>query len=282
MTKVELVFSDIDGTLLNSQHEVTAEAIQIIQDLVKQGTEIILASARPPGAMVSIADEVQLSSPLVCFNGALITQYTKGSFDDLYSLTLERLDALQLYQTISTNFPEISFNIYSGERWYVEQEDEWVKQEAAITKMDPESIAMENFLKEHLPVHKILCMGNPDDIQKLEDELAGANLSNISYYRSKDTYLEIVNNQVSKLGALDFLCEKYGIALENTLAIGDNFNDMPMIKHAGKGIAMGNAPDEVKQVADYVTGTNDENGFYKALAKMSLGEMESIQTVHQK
>ena len=134
--------------------------------------------------------------------------------------------------------------------------------------MDPEAIAMEDFLNEHFPVHKILCMGNPDDIQKLEDELAGANLSNISYYRSKDTYMEIVNNQVSKLGALHFLCEKYGVELANTLAIGDNFNDMPMIIHAGKGIAMGNAPDEVKQAADCVTDTNDENGFYKALMKI--------------
>lgn len=267
MTKIELVFSDIDGTLLNSKHEVTAEASQIIQDLVKQGTKIILASARPPGAMISIADEVRLSSPLVCFNGALITQYTEGSFVDLYSLTLERLDALELYQAVSTKFPEISFNIYSGERWYVEQEDEWVKQESAITKMEPESIAMEAFLNDHFPVHKILCMGSPDDIQKLEDELEGAKLSSISYYRSKDTYLEIVHNQVSKLGALLFLCEKYGVELGNTLAIGDNFNDMPMIIHAGKGIAMGNAPDEVKQAADYVTSTNDENGFYDALAK---------------
>ena len=267
MNKIELVFSDIDGTLLNSKHEVSSEAIQIIQELVKRGTKIILASARPPGAMISIANEVQLSSPLVCFNGALITQYEEGSFVDLYSLTLERPDALQLYQAVSTKFPAISFNIYSGDRWYVEREDEWVKQEAAITKMDPEAISMEYFLKEHLPVHKILCMGNPDDIQKLEDELAGANLSNISYYRSKDTYMEIVNNQVSKLGALHFLCEKYGVELKNTLAIGDNFNDMPMIIHAGKGIAMGNAPDEVKQAADCVTDTNDENGFYKALVK---------------
>ncbi len=267
MTKVELVFSDIDGTLLDSKHEVSAEAIQIIQDLVKQGTKIILASARPPGAMVSIADEVRLASPLVCFNGALITQHTEGSFDDLYSLTLERQDTLRLYQAVSTKFPEISFNIYSRERWCVEREDEWVKQEAAITKMAPETIAMEAFLNDHFPVHKILCMGSPDDIQKLEDELEGSNLSNISYYRSKETYLEIVHNQVSKLGALLFLCEKYGVELGNTLAIGDNFNDMPMIQHAGKGIAMGNAPDEVKQAADYITDTNDENGFYKALEK---------------
>ena len=110
-------------------------------------------------------------------------------------------------------------------------------------------------------------MGNSNDIQKLEEELEGANLSSISYYRSKDTYMEIVNNQVSKLGALSFLCDEYGVALENTLAIGDNFNDMPIIIHAGKGIAMGNAPDEVKQAADCVTDTNDENGFYKALVK---------------
>ena len=64
------------------------------------------------------------------------------------------------------------------------------------------------------------------------------------------------------------MCGKYGIELENTLAIGDNFNDMPMIMHAGKGIAMGNAPDEVKQAADCVTDTNEENGFYKALMKI--------------
>ena len=77
------------------------------------------------------------------------------------------------------------------------------------------------------------------------------------------------------------MCGKYGIELENTLAIGDNFNDMPMIKHADKRIAMGNAPDEVKQAANYITDTYDANGFYKALAK-SLGEMEPIQKVHQK
>ena len=65
MTKVELVFSDIDGTLLDSKHEVSPEANQIIQDLMKQGTKIILASARPPGAMVSIADEGRLSSGLL-------------------------------------------------------------------------------------------------------------------------------------------------------------------------------------------------------------------------
>jgi len=63
------------------------------------------------------------------------------------------------------------------------------------------------------------------------------------------------------------LCEKYGVELANTLAIGVNFNDMPMIIPAGKRIAMGNAPDEVKQAADYITGKNDENGFYNALVK---------------
>jgi hydroxymethylpyrimidine pyrophosphatase-like HAD family hydrolase len=74
---------------------------------------------------------------------------------------------------------------------------------------------------------------------------------------------------------------KIRLELGNTLAIGDNFNDMPMIIHDGKGIAMGNAPDEVKQAADYVTGTNDANGFYNALAK-SLGEMRRIRKVLRK
>jgi hypothetical protein len=92
--------------------------------------------------------------------------------------------------------------------------------------------------------------------------------------------MEIVNNQVSKLGALDFLCEKYDVALENTISSSDNFNDMPMIKHAGKGIAMSNAPDEVKLAADYMTDTNDENGFYKSLSK-SFGLSEILLNMYR-
>lgn len=265
MQEISLILTDIDGTLLDSQHQVSPESQALIADLAKKAIPVVLASARSPRGMLPIAEKIQSTTPLVCFNGALITQYEDGEFHHLASLTLERLDALVVYQLIASKFPNISINVYSEDRWLVEAEDDWVKQEEAITEIRAEVVSLKDFLNENHPIHKILCMGSPEEIKALETELAKAKIPSIDFQRSKDSYLEIVNNQVSKLSALKTLADHYQVAIENTLAIGDNYNDVPMIQHAGVGIAMGNAPLPVQQAADYVTNTNDENGFYTAL-----------------
>ena len=126
---------------------------------------------------------------------------------------------------------------------------------------------MKLFLKDYHPIHKILCIGDPAEIQRLSLELEAADMLGIDFYPSKDTYMEIVNNQVSKLAALCHLCEAYNCSLAETIAIGDNYNDMPMIQHAGIGIAMGNSPEEVKQIADEIAPANSEEGFSRGLAK---------------
>ena len=84
-------------------------------------------------------------------------------------------------------------------------------------------------------------------------------------YTSKPIYLEVMNLPASKTNAINFLMKAYGISREQTIAIGDNFNDKEMIEFAGMGIAMGNAPDEVKAAADFITDTNNNDGVRKAL-----------------
>ncbi|MGM0216667.1 Cof-type HAD-IIB family hydrolase [Enterococcus sp. AZ109] len=274
MKEISLILTDIDGTLLDSQHQVSEESQLLLADLAEKGIPVILASARSPRGMLPIAELIQSKTPLVCFNGALITQYAQGEFKHLASLTLERLDTLLVYQLIASKFPDISINVYSEDRWVVEKKDFWVKQEAEITQIEPETASLRVFLKEYHPIHKILCMGSPQEIAALETELERSSILSIDFQRSKDSYLEIVNNQVSKLSALKTLAEHYQVTIKNTLAIGDNYNDVPMIQHAGVGIAMGNAPLPVQQAADYVTKSNDENGFYVALANcLSLSKL---------
>uniref|UniRef100_UPI00403F9508 Cof-type HAD-IIB family hydrolase n=1 Tax=Candidatus Enterococcus willemsii TaxID=1857215 RepID=UPI00403F9508 len=271
----KIIFSDIDGTLLDDKHQITKEAKDVVQQLQERGVKTILTSARPPKAMTDIAEKLGIHTPLVCFNGALITQLKNNQFNDLYSLTLERLDTLMLYQFISSNFPTISINLYSSERWLVEEIGFWEQQEADITGVQPEVIDMREFLKEYHPIHKILCMGNEQEMAQLEVVLASENLLGVTCHLSKATYLEIVNKEVSKLKAVEFLCQKNEFMLDEAIAIGDNYNDLPMIQHAGMGIAMGNAPEFVKSQADYVTASNQENGFSQALAncfKLSILE----------
>lgn len=272
---VKIVFSDIDGTLLDDKHQLTKETKKVVQALKKQKVETVLVSARPPKAMTSIANELVLDTPLVCFNGALITQVQGNQLTDLFSVSIERLDSLMLYQMIASKFPNVSINLYSSERWLVEEMGSWETQEMEITGVKPEIIAMPLFLKEYHPIHKILCMGNEQEIAGLESALLSANISGVTCHLSKPTYLEIVNKEVSKLAALKFLCQDYQLSLNDAVAIGDNYNDLPMIEHAGIGIAMGNAPTAVKELADITTTSNCENGFSQALAKVcGLGILE--------
>lgn len=258
--KYKLVISDVDGTLLDSKHQLSQKTIRSIQGLSQKGVKVVLASARSPLAMASIAQHLQLETPLVSFNGAYICQSPNDLMDSIQSLTIEKIDALLIYKIVHEFKETISCSLYSGAQWLVEEYDDWNRAEASIIDLEPTVADFKEVLKEGMAVHKIMCMGSSQSLSLLEKELDRLNISHISYVRSKPTYLEIVNGQASKLKAMTTLSHYYQIALGDMIAIGDNFNDIPMIEHAGLGIAMGNAPDEVKTSARYVTLSNDEDG----------------------
>lgn len=269
MPQVKLVFSDIDGTLLNSQHQLTAETKEIVNHLIVKDIPMVLASARPPHAMRSIASELQLRTPLVCYNGALIVDYDRhNKFKTLFSLPIERLDTLLVYQILYQDCPDVSVSVYSEDKCYVDTIDWWNQQEAKITGFQPTVLSLKAFLKDYHPVHKILCMGEPDQLDNVIKKLDEAGILDISYYRSKSTYLELTNHSVSKLSAMNIMAKKLHINTEEIVSIGDNDNDLSMIISAGIGIAMGNAPDRVKAAANKITKSNDENGLYYALASL--------------
>lgn len=261
MGKYKAVFSDIDGTLLDSKHTILPDTKQKIREIDREGIPFILVSARMPKGMTGIRDELGIRRPMVCYSGALVVD-EKG--ETMFDRNIEYPIAERVYQSIRKENINISFNLYSGDRWIVPgQCDPWVRQESLITGVHPET---GDFTDPAVfqDVHKILCMGEPEKILCLEKILT-EQFPELRAYRSKDTYLEIMSEQASKSNAVFLLEEYFGISRQEIMAFGDGYNDIDMLLYAGLGAAMGNASGEVKKVADIVADTNDREGLKKIL-----------------
>jgi Cof subfamily protein (haloacid dehalogenase superfamily) len=126
---------------------------------------------------------------------------------------------------------------------------------------------MKHWAKEPTGINKVMAIGHESVIATVESKLVSVFPSGLNIYTSKPTYLEIMREDASKTKAVQFLMERYGIRREEIIAIGDNFNDKEMIAYAGTGVAMGNAPDAIKAVADYITDTNQRDGVRKAIER---------------
>jgi Cof subfamily protein (haloacid dehalogenase superfamily) len=115
--------------------------------------------------------------------------------------------------------------------------------------------------------NKMMVMSEPDNIAGIQQHLRSIYNGRLNIYPSKATYLEVMDTRGSKSNAVRFVGERLGLKPEEIVAMGDNYNDVEMIQFAGMGVAMGNAPDDIKAKADFVTDTNNNDGVRKALER---------------
>ncbi|AVM71980.1 fructose-phosphate phosphohydrolase SppA [Streptococcus mutans] len=265
--EIKLILSDIDGTILDNNHQVDAHLRDTITELKKESIPFVLASARSPHGMFPIAQELNLgANPIACYNGALIVEGNKEHYQTLIEHGLSKADVKKIVALIKKQFPHISINFYSGGDWIVEEIDQWVQIEADITKESPDIRNFDTLLTDDsIPIHKLLLIANAQAIQEFFTYLKRVNFEDASFYLSKDNYLEVTSQSVSKENALLEIAKYYDISLSQTMAIGDNYNDIPMLKLAGLGVAMANAPQAVKNEADIETVSNNDNGVSKVI-----------------
>lgn len=271
MKKIKMMCLDIDGTLLNSNHQITKkvkEAINIVANEIN--IPVILVSARMPKGIVFLQRELEIEEPMICYSGALILDKT-GAILSKECISTSNLQ--EIYKSI--NKRNIHMSLYKDDEWYIEEMDEWAKQESEITNIIPTVVnfneLIETWREEKTGPNKILCMANPNEINLLKEEMnSNDNVNVLNIYPSKTTYLEIMPTNASKTSAINYLEKKFNINKAEIIAMGDNYNDVDMLKYAGIGIAMGNAPDDVKKNADDVTLTNDEDGVAEAISKYLL------------
>lgn len=282
---------DIDGTLLNSNHQISKKTRDAIED-ISEKVPVILVSARMPAGILPFQRQLNIQEAIISYSGSLI-------LDEDGVVILDKVISVADLRLLYSRFKDlVHISLYSNNYWYVESEDYWAKKEAGITGLTPEIInyhrlfdSWQSEIKEAnqgiredtenneqmnstnslnldivIGANKVLCMGEAEDIRKLYNQLLEMK-TDIVFYHSKPTYLEIMNKDVSKSLAIKQLAEKYVVKQSEIIAIGDNFNDIDMIKYAGLGVAMGNAPLEVKQAADVITSTNDNDGIVQVIEK---------------
>lgn len=266
----KLICSDIDGTLLNKDRQLSERTITAMKN-VDSNVPIILISSRMPKAMRHLQAELDiLKQPMIAYNGGLILTYEQEKPTTLLSIEI----AIETAQSIIHFLGETSVHtsLYNADEWYVPEMDYWAKREQNNTKVDPTVADLhaicKSWKKEEKGPHKIMCMGKEEEIQLLVNWLEKNYSESLHFYRSKPTYLEIASKKISKLSALSTLLDhQYDINLEEVMAFGDNYNDVEMIQGVGLGVAVENAKPEVKAVANELTDTNKEDGVAKVIER---------------
>ncbi len=263
----KIIFSDIDGTLLNKERELSSLTREVFHQLDKE-VPVILISSRMPKAMRHLQDELKIAhQPLICYNGGLVIVDGKTVHSTEIPLsTIERLQ--QFNQNIKCHV-----SLYHHDEWYVPEMDNWAEREKNNTKVvptvKPAIDVIDHWKKEKKGAHKIMCMGEENQVDEISQYLSSNFGNELHLYRSKPTYLEIANKEVSKLTGINILLEDhFHFNLEEVIAFGDNFNDYEMLKAVGMGIAVGNAKPEILEIAKEVTHHGKEDGVAKSLQKL--------------
>lgn len=268
-TQYQMVFCDIDGTLLDSTHRISPGTRQKIQELDRIGIPFILVSARMPSAIFPLQRELGIKAPIVCYSGALILN---EHGDPVKTVGIDRGKAILIDDFVKREWKDVCCSAYCHRDWISDNiHDRWIMQEQSITASVPKEGKISDFVPQKGQVHKLLCMGEARAIADLTHALKES-FSGLSVYCSKDTYLEIMNEAASKSGAVKHLCEAYGIPMEATVSFGDNFNDIDMLLATGTCFAMGNAPPEVKRQVRNVTEDNDHEGVLAGLEQLNFAE----------
>ncbi len=257
-------FIDMDGTLLTKSHTISNRTKLTIKNLTSRGILIVPISARPLHGMLHIIEGIiPAETPVVSLNGGYI--YHKGKI--IYEKDIP-LTSAKVLQSFIDNLP-VSVMYYSQMKWFAQNNTDAIKKEQKITPVpiiiQPFEQTIATWQQQKIGPNKILVAGDAAIILAIEKLLVAELGEHLNIYKSQPRYLEMMNLQASKKMAMQLLMEQYGIQQHEVVAIGDNYNDKEMIEFAGMGVAMGNAPDTIKEVANYVTDSNNNEGVAKAL-----------------
>ena len=272
--KYKLLVLDLDGTLTNSKKEITRHTKETLIKAQEAGLKVVLASGRPTYGVAPLANELELQKYegyILAYNGGEIIDWKTREL--MYEKQLDSDLLPYLYRCAKEN----DFAIVTYENEYVlteKPDDEYVLKEALLNVMKIKKV--DNFLEavKH-PITKCLIVGKPSRLALLEKEMYEKLKDRMGVFRSEPYFLELVPKGIDKAQSLSVLLEEIGMTKNKMIAIGDGFNDLSMIQYAGLGIAMENAQDVVKQAADFITLSNEEDGVAYAVEKFYLDNSPS-------
>lgn len=251
---IKVLVTDLDGTILfnDTFPDIVREGIEI---LLKHGIKVCIASGRMLSSIYNYYKVLGLDTPIIAYNGAMIGD---RNLNIIYHEPIEYPAWLQIFEILLEK--DFQINLYFNDNLYIFRKNPYGDNYPLQNKVSATFIDDIEELPR-FPTTKVLGIGPPELVK--ETQLKLKKIFNSTFYitTSSPTYLEIMNSRVSKGRALKFLSEILDIPISDIAGLGDSFNDLELIRDAGLGITFNNSPQELKEVADYITKQDSPEGF---------------------
>ena len=267
----KLIALDMDGTLLTTDKKVTSRTEAAIKAAEAKGVKIVLASGRPLAGISRYLDELDLlkgEDYVLSFNGGLVLN-TKSE-EIVSKVSLSGSDLKYIYKISK----ELNVNIHAysvKDGLIAPKTSKYTEYEATINEIDI-NINDFNEVDDDEDIIKVMMIDPQEILDPAIEKLPSEIYEKYSVFKSAPFFLEFTHKEVDKGLGLKRLGEHLGIKKEEIIACGDAGNDLSMVKYAGLGVAMENAIPEVKEVANYITTSNDEDGIANVIEKFILNE----------
>lgn len=266
---IKLVAVDIDGTLVNKNREITPEVFDAIQDAKSQDVKVVIATGRPIAGVLPLLEELKLNEAgnyVITFNGALIQDTATGEEIVKDTLTYEDyLDIEYVSRLLNVHMHAITKDgIFTANR----NIGKYTVHEAHLVNMPVFYRTPEEMTDKEIV--KIMYIDEPAVLDEAIAKLPAHFYDKYTIVKSTPFYLEIIKKTASKGAAIQKLAQKLGLSLDQTMAIGDEENDLSMLEVVGHPVVMANGNPKVKAIAKHITKSNEESGVAHALREWVL------------
>lgn len=276
---IKMVVSDMDGTLLNSEHEISEENIKAIKKLREQGIRFCIATGRSQELVKEYVDVLEMNDPFILCNGGVISH--PNHKEKLLDIVFDPKDVKEITEYCLKN--DVNCMLYTSDTiFYTKKDNDRVEyfrnRNKKLNPSEQSNFVFNDNINELVlfDINKILMVQrDPIEFQKLETEIS--KYEHLTVMSSQVGFLDINPYPASKGYAVSVLAQHFGYSMNEVACIGDQFNDISMIEDSKIGVAMGNAVDSVKSVSQFVTLPNEENGVAYFIEYLLNGLYETVE-----
>lgn len=264
-----LLCSDLDDTLLTTgDKRLTDENREAIEYFMSEGGYFTFATGRIPMGIHHILDMITPNVPMICFNGGTIYDFNNDKV--LWGKYLDK-SAVKVIEYVEEKFPDIGVEVCTDNNLYFCKENRIAEMHRADENLQYNSLDYHNIFA---PWKKVIFLSESDRIPDLKKEIGKSPYAEkYTFVQSSPNYYELLPKGISKGTALLELADILSIDRKRTIGIGDNHNDVEMIKTAGIGVAVANAVSEARAAADFITTDNDSNAVAAVISSLELGRI---------
>ena len=260
-----IVFSDIDGTMLDSSHQVTPATQRAIRELAERDTPFVIVTARGITGTYPLLERCHIACPVVTYSGGVIMDENRNV---IHHHGLSRAEAQEVTDFIGERGLDLTWSAFSFEDWVTpDRSDPRMVEEERIVMAQAREGSVSSIERDE--VQKIQGLCDADQADQIEGELK-RRFPELSIARSSDTDIEIMRKGSTKAQAVRTLCKLWDVDPADAIAFGDNYNDLPMLEAVGHGYLMANAPVELRERARLLAPSNDEDGVCQVLRELGL------------